>query len=78
MEFEGLQVLQEQPHWGEEPLEADLCHWEHSERKVTEPHRSRAGWDDIPCFPFCKNFEGKWEGNQWRIQKEGFGSGCRY
>ena len=38
---QGPQVLQEQPHCGEEPLDADLRNREGSERLVTESHRSR-------------------------------------
>ena len=51
---QGPQVLQEQPHCGEEPLDADLRHRERSERLVTEQHRSRVGWDDVPRIPFYK------------------------
>ena len=65
------QVLQQQPHCGEEPLDADLLRRERSERFVREPHRSRIGWDDVPHIPFCKNFDGKWEGHQWWIRVVG-------
>ena len=66
---QGPQVLQEQPHRGEEPLDADLCHRELIERLVTEPHRSGVGWDGVPRILFCKNFDGKWEGHEWWIQR---------
>ena len=33
---------------GEEPLDADLRHRECSECEATGPHRSGAGWDDVP------------------------------
>ena len=69
------QVLQEQPHCGKESFDADVRHRERSERLVTEPHRTRVGWDDAHASLFVKNFEGKWEGHQWRIQREGFVSG---
>ena len=69
----GPQVRQEQPHCREEPLDAHLCHWDRSERNATGPHRSGVGWDDLPHISFCKNFNRKWEGQQWRIQREGFG-----
>ena len=71
----GPQVLLEQPYCGEETLDADLRHRERSERLVTAPHRSWVGWDDVPRIPLCKNFDGKWEGHQWLIQRQGFGSG---
>ena len=51
---QGPQVLQEQPHCGEEPLDASPRHRERSERLVTEPHRSRVGWDDVPRIPFLQ------------------------
>ena len=38
---QGPQVLQEEAHCGEEPLDADLRHRERSERLVRDPHRSR-------------------------------------
>ena len=69
------QVLQEEANCGEEPLGADLRHRERSERLVRDPHRSRVEWDDVSRIPFYKNFDGKWEGHQWRIQREGFGGG---
>ena len=40
----GPQVRKELPHCGEEPLDADLRPWEHSELKVTGPHRSGVAW----------------------------------
>ena len=70
----GPQVLQEQRHCGEEPLVADMRHRYRIERLVTELHCSGVGWDDVPSIPFCNNFDGKWGGYQWRIQREGFGS----
>ena len=51
---QGLQVLQEQPHCGEEPLDADLHHRERSERLVTEPHRRSVEWNDVLRMPFAK------------------------
>ena len=46
------EVLQEQPHCREEPLDAELRHGERSEREATEPHRSGVGWDDVPRITF--------------------------
>ena len=43
---QGPKVLQEQPHCGEEPLDADLRLRERSERLAREPPRSWVGWDD--------------------------------
>ena len=40
----GQQVRQEQPHCGEEPLNADLRHRERSEREAFGPHCSGVGW----------------------------------
>ena len=40
----GPQVLQVQPHCGEEPPDADLRHRGRSEREAAGPHRSGVGW----------------------------------
>ena len=39
--------------------------------------RTAAGQDGMTSHVpfFCKNFDGKWEGHEWRVQREGFGSG---
>ena len=37
-------TAQEQLHYGEEPLDADLRHRRRSEREATGPHRSGVGW----------------------------------
>ena len=39
---------------GEEPLDADPRHRECSECEATGPHRSGAGWDDVPQILFGK------------------------
>ena len=49
---QGPQVLQEQPHCAEEPLDDDLRLRERSERLVKEPHHSRLGWGEVPRIPF--------------------------
>ena len=42
---------------------------------ITQPC-SKMGWDDVPYILFCKKkINGKWEGHQWRIQREGYGRG---
>ena len=48
------QVRQEQPHCGEEPLDADLRHRERSEREAIRPHRCWVGWDDVSHIHFLK------------------------
>ena len=51
----GPQVGQEQPHCGEEPLDADLHHRERSNREATTGlQRSGLGWDGRPTHRFLK------------------------
>ena len=72
---QGLQVLQEQPHCGEEPLGADLRHRERRECLVRETHRSRVRWDDVPWIPFCKKKkQRKVERSLMADPERGFGS----